>query len=135
MIISGQIIGSFSFDQLTEKVVENVQVVIEKNTKLLNQKVKENLDGKVLNKRSGNLYNSIDPGTFTGADGFVFFGQVGTDVTSSKGFPYPAYWEGVIDQGKGKHSPWPRSFEQPALNDIADGFYSDLGQVIQKSAR
>lgn len=133
MIISGQITGSFSFDDLTQKVVDNVQAVIEKNTKLLNQKVKENLDGKALNKRSGNLYNSIDPGTFTGVNGFNFFGQVGTNVVSAKGFPYPAYWEGVISQGKGKHSPWPRSFERPALNDIADSFYSDLGQVIKKS--
>lgn len=134
MIIAGEINGSISFDQITEEVIQGVQFVIAKNTKLLNQRVKENLNGGALNKRTGNLYNSIDPGTFTGVEGFNFFGQVGTNVVSVKGFPYPAYWEGAVPQGKGKHSPWPRSFLQPALNDISVQFYSDLQEVINKTA-
>jgi hypothetical protein len=134
MIIDASISSNLpSFVSAIENLENSVYKIVSDITNETKKEVKANLDGKVLKQQTGNLYSSVDGNSFTVKDGYNYIGQVGAVGNSNRGFPYAAYWEGRVPQGNGKHSPWPRQYEQPAFDARKQKFIDKINEATKNN--
>lgn len=121
------------FTTIPENVIKNIKTAVINNTAQMAVNAQSNVNGprpEYLEQVTGSLYQSLVDNVAFNFDDYEISGQTGSDVTSDKGFPYAAYWEGAVDQGAGTHSPWPRPFLKPALNSVSDKFISDVQDAV-----
>lgn len=128
-MIEAKVEFDVDFTSVTDDIRQQVVDIVTNNTLQLSQIAQANASGPApshLEIETGNLISTIQDNTTVTEEGDSIIGEVGSDAQSYKGFPYAQYWEGAIDQGNGKHDPWPRPFLEPSLEAIQDGYLAEM---------
>lgn len=127
MIISGKVNYKFTIVDDVKKAAKKALTIVKDVQQKTKSRVKQNLDGDVLNQKTGDLYRSVDGNSFVIEDGYNYTGQVGA-FGMNIDFNYAGYWEGVISS-KVMHDPYPRQFERPVFEDQSKEFLKRLRTI------